>query len=80
MSTMLSSLKRVGEEENEEVRRVRQRKLADTMMELEELVVANMRITDDSKGRKVDRMWKGEKGEGCGDCSRNWVHQCTVDR
>ena len=39
---MLSSLKRVGEEENEEVRRVRQRKLADTMMELEELVVANM--------------------------------------
>ena len=79
MSTMLSSLKRVGEEEKEEVRRVRQRKLADTMMELEELVEANLRITDDSKGQKVDKMWKGEKVEECGDCSRNWVHHCTLD-
>ena len=47
---MLSSLKRVREEEQEEGRSVRQRRLATSMGELEEMVLANRRITDSLVG------------------------------
>ena len=53
---MLSSLKRVREEEQEEGRSVRQKRLATSMGELEELVLANRRITDTLVGDMEARL------------------------
>ena len=31
------------------------------------------------EGLKQDKMWEGEDGEDCGDCFKNWVHECIID-
>ena len=30
-------------------------------------------------GQKPAKMWRGEEGEDCGDCAKNWVHHCLQD-
>ena len=30
-------------------------------------------------GQKPAKMWRGEEGEDCGDCAKNWVHYCLQD-
>ena len=34
-------------------------------------------ITDEDSNR--DKMWEGEDGQDCGDCFKNWVHECLLD-